>query len=78
MANLPKSLHTVTVLVNVARLTMACGSTDWPGAIKQALVFLGYDRSTTDTYGLATKALAIIIKEQNSRSNPLDTWRVAS
>lgn len=61
--NLPKSLHTVTVLVNVARAvadldgTMTCDD-----ALSAARAILGYADSP-DTYGLADKARAVLNKE---------------
>ena len=61
---LPKSLHTVTVIVNVARecdrtaIAVAANSTVRAyDAVKNALLVLGY-QSAEDTYGLADKARA--------------------
>lgn len=59
---LAKSLHTVTVLVNVARYYKAThdGITVQDSA-HAALAILGYDvRTTSDTYGLLDKAIAIL------------------
>ena len=65
-ANLPKSLHTVTVLVNVARELARVATDsgrsfipDGPDAVDVALIVLGYS-DTPDAYGLADKARAIL------------------
>lgn len=55
MKPIPKSLHTVTVLVTVAKLIQASTPYSNAGAVNAALVLLGYDPAT-DTYELATKA----------------------
>lgn len=55
MKPMPKSLHTVTVLVKLARHAMETYSDNIDGAISWALEFLGYSRSQ-DTYGLAAAA----------------------
>jgi hypothetical protein len=57
-ANLPKSLHTVTVLVNVARVLRAPTETA-ESAVSRALIVLGY-ADTPDAYGLADKARAVL------------------
>ena len=66
MNTLPKSLHTVTVLVNVARECMAHREySDRPGdhdAVADALAILGYT-GAPDAYGLADKARAVLSKE---------------
>ena len=56
--SLPKSLHTVTVLVNVARLLQfsATERVSDQEAIASALVFLGY-ANCNDMYNLAGAAL---------------------
>jgi hypothetical protein len=56
MKTLPKSLHTVTVLVNVARHYQANIGGDDVFAVNQALRILGYTDSPDD-YGLANAAL---------------------
>ena len=60
-ANLPKSLHTVTVLVNVARAIAALNGRGREPAeyVDTALSVLGY-AGTPDAYGLADKARAIL------------------
>jgi hypothetical protein len=60
---IPKSLHTVTVLVNVARKlrTIHCNLSP-RSLISEAVAVLGYG-DTPDVYGLATKAVAILEKE---------------
>lgn len=55
-ANLPKSLHTVTVLVRVATHLADIGQADSPSdAVEAALDLLGYSE-TPDTYALADAA----------------------
>lgn len=58
--NLPKSLHTVTVLVNVARYVLKHGPCaamkSRAEAVEDALEILGYSRSA-DTYALAAAAI---------------------
>lgn len=57
--SLPKSLHTVTVLVQVARLALvSCG--DLEIAMDMALETLGYSREA-DPYGLIEKAEAQLL-----------------
>jgi hypothetical protein len=59
---LPKSLHTVTVLANVAEDLIATGRFKAPrAAVKAVLGMLGY-ADTPDTYGLADKAVAVLEK----------------
>jgi hypothetical protein len=59
---LAKSLHTITVLVNVARhleataATIAVPSAGWPGYVTQATRLLGLD-DKPDVYGLADAAI---------------------
>lgn len=53
---IPKSLHTVTVLV---RLADSYGRADPEGRIERALEFLGYG-SAPDDHGLAAAALKVI------------------
>jgi hypothetical protein len=75
-ATLAKSLHTVSVLVNVARelqRVAADSGRHFPegpaGAVRAALVVLGYadrgdsDITATDPYGLEAKAIAILAKD---------------
>lgn len=62
MKTIPKSLHTVTVLVAVARLDMAARNSDAHSAVHEALHVLGYANSP-DIYGLAAKARAILARE---------------
>lgn len=60
MANpntLPKSLHTVTVLVTMARMILESGQeTTNAGAVLAASLMLGYTESM-DTYGLRDAAV---------------------
>lgn len=57
MKSLPKSLHTVTVLVNVARIMLGTDQADTrEQAINIALRSLGYG-DAEDPYGLREKAL---------------------
>lgn len=58
---LPKSLHTVTAIVQVARLIFdasakACDPITKVGAVEEALAALGY-AGAADPHGLAAKAL---------------------
>ena len=63
MKPIPKSLHTVTVLVAVAReLRQFFPGIETTDAVARALRVLGY-ADTADTYGLAEKARAILAKE---------------
>lgn len=58
---LPKSLHTVTVLVQVARRLMKSSQHTVPSAVAavdMALSILGYDADTDDTYNLKAQAIA--------------------
>ena len=65
-ATLAKSLHTVSVLVNVARLAgAATGNTqkrDPAACVRCALIALGYD-GAADPHGLAAKAVAQLSRE---------------
>jgi len=60
-APLPKSLHTVTVLVNLARHLNYPDAND---AVTGALFILGYHDAdaSTDIHGLRDKAVAILRK----------------
>ena len=60
---LPKSLHTVTVLVNVARLVAdtARNPMSYEEAISDALMALGY-ADCTDTHNLVGAALKAMSK----------------
>lgn len=59
---IPKSLHTVTAIVNVARAIIVLnGNTSNADAISAALVILGHADSA-DTYGLADKARKALAK----------------
>jgi hypothetical protein len=51
----PKSLHTVTVLVKLAGHFMETRGDNIDGAVTDALEFLGYSR-VQDIYGLAAQA----------------------
>jgi hypothetical protein len=64
MKTIPKSLHTVTVLVAVARIYMTQGM-DYNAATAAAERALGYGNSP-DTYALADKARAILDKSVQS------------
>jgi hypothetical protein len=81
-ATLAKSLHTVSVLVNVAREAMRVADDSgrrFPdgvrGAVDAALIILGYE-GAADPYGLAAKAVAQLEKEaakpasSERRANP--------
>lgn len=59
---LAKSLHTVTVLVNVARLVLRDNGGSAEEAVADALQVLGYE-GALDPYGLASAAAATLIKE---------------
>jgi len=66
--NIPKSLHTVTVIVAVARTMKGAprqNMADCALAVSYALDVLGYS-DTPDTYGLADKAAAILAREVQS------------
>lgn len=54
---LAKSLHTITVLVNVGLLIQRTRNETAESAIQSALIELGY-LDAEDPYGLAAKALA--------------------
>ena len=61
---LPKSLHTVTAIVQVVRLIFdtsakACNPITKVGAVEEALAALGY-AGATDPHGLAAKALKVL------------------
>lgn len=63
--NIPKSLHTVTVLVAFARALLGSPSHNAytaDGAIRAAIVALGYG-ATPDTYGLAVRAHCLLNKQ---------------
>lgn len=67
MKTLPKSLHTVTVLVNVARYVLKHGpchaDKSRAEAVEDALILLGYDTDpAADPYGLAARAVAELAK----------------
>lgn len=58
---IPKSLHTVTALVNVARFVALNDCTTAPAnAIALAASVLGYTDSTPDIHGLKAKAVAVL------------------
>lgn len=59
--NLPKSLHTITAIVRVARFIMAEGRHTAAEAVGDAVNVLGYDNAA-DPDGLAAKALAQLNK----------------
>lgn len=65
---MPKSLHTVSVLVNVARLFQQLAATNGGArmsaeyAVESAIGSLGY-HGVPDPYGLAARAIAILEKE---------------
>jgi hypothetical protein len=65
-ATLAKSLHTVSVIANVAKaLATAQGyvnPADFHRFVREALEALGY-ADATDPYGLAAKAVAVLEKE---------------
>lgn len=61
--NLPKSLHTVTVLVAVATELRTDDMTA-RAAIERALAVLGYNNAS-DTYGLAAKAVRQLERAQS-------------
>jgi hypothetical protein len=69
MKTLAKSLHTVSVLVNVARRERYVGrmllqqNVDALAAVNRALFVLGYDVIESDTYGLVARAVAILEKD---------------
>lgn len=59
---IPKSLHTVTVIVAIARELAALGSRPQYGDhVADAVAVLGY-ACTSDTYGLADKARKVLAK----------------
>lgn len=59
--NLPKSLHTVTVLVAVARELPYSEPRE---SVARALAVLGYNNAS-DTYGLAAKAVRQLERAQS-------------
>jgi hypothetical protein len=61
MKTLAKSLHTVSVLVNVAR-TAPATFVATADRVTFALMVLGYENSP-DPYGLAARAVAILEKD---------------
>lgn len=56
---LPKSLHTVTVLVNVARALREQEPIALDGALADAVAILGYSKAR-DAYALIERARAIL------------------
>jgi hypothetical protein len=64
MKTIPKSLHTITVLVAVARHMLASYETA-DQAIAAAVILLGY-KGAPDEYQLASKARAILAKSVRS------------
>lgn len=68
MKPMPKSLHTVSVLVNVARLFQQLAAANGGArmsaeyAIESAIGSLGY-HGAPDPYGLAARAAAILEKD---------------
>lgn len=60
MKTLPKSLHTVTVLVRCARKYMECERYPAREAVQKVLEDLGYPGypASEDSYGLAAAAVA--------------------
>lgn len=60
---IPKSLHTVTALVNVARLfPELLREQHYYAAAAAAAAVLGYPVGTADTYGLIARAAAALQK----------------
>lgn len=65
---IPKSLHTITALANVARHMMNVSGTADDIAnhaafyVDRAAEILGYPADSTDTYGLKAKAAATLSK----------------
>ena len=59
---IPKSLHTITALVNVARHLNPLGLFDARTVTLSAAEILGYPLDTPDTYGLIERAAAILSK----------------
>lgn len=65
---IPKSLHTVTVLVRIARTVKGApiqNAADCALRVNYALNVLGY-ADAPDAYGLADKACAILAREVRS------------
>jgi len=65
---IPKSLHTVTVLVRIARTVKGApiqNAADCALRVNYALNVLGY-ADAPDAYGLADKACAILAREMQS------------
>lgn len=65
---IPKSLHTVTALANVARHLAAVhnlgiGLTGLETAVDMAADLLGYGSHVADDYGLKAKAVRVLAKE---------------
>lgn len=62
---LAKSLHTITVLVNVAKMCRNADTSgrvrDWPAYVCEALIALGLE-DKPDNYGLADAAIAQLNK----------------
>ena len=62
--NLPKSLHTITAIVRVARHRLESGTMPSPtheNAVGEAVIILGYGNAA-DPDGLAVKAIAQLAK----------------
>lgn len=65
---LPKSLHTITVLVNVARHLHLSGAVSRERSVAEALRVLRLD-DKDDEYGLYDKALAALLRESQPLSD---------
>jgi hypothetical protein len=60
---IPKSLHTVTAIVNVARMfPELLHAQHYYAAASAAAAVLGYPHDVEDTYGLITRAAAALQK----------------
>jgi hypothetical protein len=73
MTTIPKSLHTVTVLVKLAPFNPAAPWSDKDHAMRSARLAaesvakaLGYGDLTADMYGLVDKAATILVREVQS------------
>jgi len=66
--NIPKSLHTLTVFVNVARaVAPELISAGRPyAAIQRAADVLGYPHGTPDDYQIMLKASAVLMREASA------------
>lgn len=62
MKTLPKSLHTVTVLVNVARHLQSQQELNAAAAVAQASTLLGYGLAANDPYDLEGRAIKELSK----------------